>query len=230
MNEQERQIIGGIFERLRQVEGQQRDPEAERFIADRVAAQPYAPYAMAQAIYIQEQALTNQQQELEALRAEVEQLRSQPKGGGFLSSLFGGDPRPAPGMAPRQSYQDGQGFGGPQGHPGMQPQQGGPWGGQQAGAPGPWGQQAQRPGGGFLASAMTTAAGVAGGMLVANALSSAFGGGSKGSESAGAGDTGQAQAQEASHQQPEPQNDFQQASYDDGGYDSGGFDGGGDWA
>ena len=68
MNEQERQVIDDIFRRLEQVANQPRDPEAERFIAEKLRQQPYAPYAMAQAVFVQEQALTN-------LQAENEQLR-----------------------------------------------------------------------------------------------------------------------------------------------------------
>src|SRR5829696_1082989 len=89
MNDQERQVISEIFERLEQVADQPRDPEAERFIQDRVRRQPYAPYAMAQAIVVQEQALKNLNAQLEALQAENEELRSRPQGG-FLSSILGG--------------------------------------------------------------------------------------------------------------------------------------------
>jgi len=51
MNEQERQVIDDIFRRLEQVANQPRDPEAEHFIAEKLRQQPYAPYAMAQAVY-----------------------------------------------------------------------------------------------------------------------------------------------------------------------------------
>ena len=78
MNDQERQVISEIFERLEQVADQPRDPEAERFIQDRVRRQPYAPYAMAQAIVVQEQALKNLNEQLEALAAENEELRQPP--------------------------------------------------------------------------------------------------------------------------------------------------------
>jgi hypothetical protein len=113
---------------------------------------------------------------VEQLRAEVEQLRRAPQGGGLLSSLFGGGQRaPEP---PRP--QAGSPWGhrpAPQGMPyqghGMPPQA--PMG-QGYGAPGPWGGMAARGGGGFLQNAMATAAGVAGGMMIANALSNAFGG------------------------------------------------------
>jgi hypothetical protein len=115
MNEQERQVISDIFKRLEQVANEPRDPEAERFIQDRLRAQPYAPYAMAQAIFVQEQALQSLNAQLEALRAEVEETRNRPQGG-FLSSLFGGGAREP--ERPRPSF--------------GQPQPG-PWGGPQPG-------------------------------------------------------------------------------------------------
>ncbi|MBR3192461.1 DUF2076 domain-containing protein, partial [Bosea sp. (in: a-proteobacteria)] len=97
MTPQERDVIAGIFDRLRQAENQPRDPEAERYIADRLREQPYAVYAMAQSVYVQEQALTSLQGQIDQLQAEVERLRSQPpapapaqQSGGFLSGIFGG--------------------------------------------------------------------------------------------------------------------------------------------
>ena len=53
MNDQERQVIDDIFQRLEQVANQPRDPEAERYIADKLRRQPYAPYALAQAVFVQ---------------------------------------------------------------------------------------------------------------------------------------------------------------------------------
>jgi uncharacterized protein len=170
MNPQERAVIDGIFERLRSVANQPRDAEVERYIADLVRQQPYAPYAMAQSIYVQEQALLNQQQEIEQLKADVEQLRQQPpapqQSGGFLSGLFGGG-QPARAPEPPAYGQRGQ--------QSMAPQAG-PWGNQ------PPAQQAPAPeppkqGMGFLGTAAAAAAGVAGGMMIGNILSSAFGGG-----------------------------------------------------
>jgi uncharacterized protein len=176
MNDQERQVISDIFRRLEQVANQPRDPEAERLIADKLRQQPYAPYAMAQTIFVQEQALGNLQAENEQLRAELEQAQRQPQqGGGFLSSIFGGGSRPQQHdyrQPPRQASPWGGGqspyqqpYGQPQG--GMMG--GGPWGG--------GGMMQPRGGGGFLQGALSTAAGVAGGVMIANALSHAFGGG-----------------------------------------------------
>jgi hypothetical protein len=190
MDQQERQVISDIFRRLEQVADQPREPEAERFIADKVRQQPYAPYAMAQAIYVQEQALSALQSELEQLRAEAEQARRQPQQGGFLSGLFGGNARPEPASSASPSASPwgrnaAPGYGpGAQGG-GMQaaPMQGGAFqgGAMQGGAMqgGPWGGGGpmQSRGGGFLQGALSTAAGVAGGVMIANALSHAFGGG-----------------------------------------------------
>ncbi|BAQ45351.1 MULTISPECIES: DUF2076 domain-containing protein [Methylobacterium] len=187
MNSEERDVINGIFQRLEQAAQQPRDADAERFIADKIRAQPYAPYAMAQLVYVQEEAIKSLNQQLEQARAEAQrggQGASQGGGGGFFSSIFGGGSRPEPQQQPprggawgnqgggygQQQPGYGQqqpGYGGPP--PGYAPQQGGPWAGQQA-AP-------QRAGGGFLATALPMAAGAAGGMLLGSALSNAFAGG-----------------------------------------------------
>jgi uncharacterized protein len=152
MDHQDRQAIEGLFGKLGEVERQSgaRDAEAEAFIRSRIAAQPAAPYFMAQTIVVQEQALNAAQVRI----AELErQLASRPAGGGgFLAGLFGGgQPQPTPrsqsmpGMAPHMA-------------PHMAPSM----------APG--------RGGGFLAGAAQTAMGVAGGVLLGNMIASAFGG------------------------------------------------------
>lgn len=187
MTPEERNVIGGIFDRLREAAYQPRDPEAERFIADRLREQPYAPYAMAQSIYVQEQALGNLSQQVEQLQAEVARLRqagqqqAPAQSGGFLSGIFGGgSSRPAsvPSFGQPQRAAQGQpAYSAPpqQGSPwGQQPQQGG-YAPQQGGYAPP--QQAaapQRGGMGFLGTAAMTAAGVAGGMIAGNALMNAF--------------------------------------------------------
>ena len=179
MNDQEREVIADIFRRLEQVANQPRDPEAERFIADRMRQQPYAPYAMAQAIFVQEQALARLQAENDQLRAELDHASRQPQQGGFLSSIFGGGtrpPEPAYNTPPAHRVSP---WGAPQPvQPpsyGMPPQSQGPWGG------------AMPPrGGGFVQTALSTAAGVAGGMMIANALSHAFGGDGAGGGNAAA--------------------------------------------
>ena len=246
MNDQERQIISDIFKRLEQTAGQQRDPEAERFIAEKLRTQPYAPYAMAQALYVQEEAMKSLNQQLEQLKAENEQLHQQASqgsgGGGILSSIFGGGQKSQPaGSFSRPGAQPGYGAQQPQyapQQPQYAPQQGGPWGGApQGGQGGPWGGQPQAAaapgGGGFLKGALTTAAGVAGGMVVGNALMNAFSGGHhalgglSGSDMAsfgGGGDT----IVENNYFGSDQGGGFGNAGFDQGGPDQGFDQGGGD--
>jgi hypothetical protein len=251
MTPQEREVIDSIFERLKPAASQPRDPEAERYIAELLRQQPYATYVLAQSAYVQEMALTNLSQENEQLKArlaEAEQKAAQPAQGGFLSSIFGGaNParqEPSRPFAPQgQPPQGGMVQGGaPQGGPwggqnrmGMQPAeaqpQGGPWGGAQAGQ-----QPAQRGGSGFLGTALTTVAGVAGGMVVGNMLMNAFKGSGSGHGESGAQSAssdfqpfpaqggGREQEQHAANYADEGnREDYDTAAdYDDGGYDDGG--------
>ncbi|MFO1036789.1 MAG: DUF2076 domain-containing protein [Geminicoccaceae bacterium] len=158
MDQRERQIIDDLFGKLRTVDAQttRRDPEAEQVIADHLARLPAAPYYMAQAIHVQEQALSAAQARVQELERQLAEAPTG-GGGGFLSSLFGGAPQqPAPQQpAPQRQV--------PPPVPTSPPP---------VAARGPWGGGMQS--GGFLAGAMQTAMGVAGGMLVADAISSAF--------------------------------------------------------
>ncbi|HEV7371431.1 DUF2076 domain-containing protein [Arenibaculum sp.] len=150
MDQNERRIIDDLFGKLRQAEGQggPRDSEAERHIAERLSAQPAAPYYMTQAIVIQEQALAAAQDRIQELEGE---LRSRPAGGGFLAGLFGGGrPDPARQPAPPPAAASGRR------HDLAASQPSGPWG---------------RPGGGsFLGGALQTAMAVAGGVVVGNMI------------------------------------------------------------
>src|SRR5512132_935184 len=48
MTPQERELLTGLFDRLKQCDRNPKEPDADRFIAQAVAAQPSAPYFMAQ--------------------------------------------------------------------------------------------------------------------------------------------------------------------------------------
>jgi len=180
MSPEERQLLNGLFDRTRGAAANPRDKEAEALIADAVKTQPYAPYLLAQTVLVQEQALRAANDRLQELEAHVQQLEAQaqqPQSGGFLGglgSLFGGGnpapraPQPPQGGSPwgQQQYappppQGGNFQGGPWGGA---PQQGGPWGAPQAG------------GGGFLKGALGAAAGVAGGVLLADSIRNLMGG------------------------------------------------------
>lgn len=187
MDHNDKQAIDGLFGKLAQVEQQAapRDAEAESFIADRIARQPGAPYFMAQTIVVQEQALNAAQARIEELEQQAQQTQ---QGGGFLSRMFGGAP-----AAPVTRRQTTQGYGN-QGYGGGQAQ-GGPF---QSG-----GRQMPGAGGGFLAGAAQTAMGVAGGVLLGNAVMGMFG--------------NEAEAAPPPAEE-EPEEDFADAG-DDGGWD-----------
>ncbi len=168
MNQQERSMIEGLFQRLQQAEAQAgpRDPEAEGLIHDLMARQPAAPYLLAQVVLVQEQGLKQLQTRVEALEQEV---AARPQGGGILGGLFGGGagPRPAAAAAPQAAA--GTGWSNSR-----FPAQGGP------------GAQHNAQGGGFMAGAMQTAMGVAGGVLLGNALAGLFAGEAQAAEPAAA--------------------------------------------
>lgn len=195
MSPEERQLLTGLFDRIRGAANAPRDQEAEALIQDAVKAQPYAPYFLAQTVLVQDQALRAANDRLQELEGKVKELESQaasaPRSGGFLGglgSLFGGSspaprasaPPPPPGSRWNQPPQGG--WQQPQGYPppGAGP---GPWGGPgYGGAPG--------GGGGFLTGALGTAAGVAGGVLLADSIRGLFAGHSNNPLGIGTGFTG----------------------------------------
>jgi len=194
MSPEERQLLTGLFDRIRGTANTPRDQEAEALIQDATKAQPYAPYYLAQTVLVQDQALRAANDRLQELEGKVKDLESQaasgPRPGSFLSglgSLFGGSsgsssaPRagmPPPGsagmgMPPGSAPRTGTGMGMPPQGGWQQPPQGyAPPGA----APGPWGGQGGSPGGGFLTGALGTAAGVAGGVLLADSIRGLFAG------------------------------------------------------
>jgi len=183
MNTEEQTLIDGLFGRIKQAEdpNQPRDAQAQARIEDHLRQQPAASYYMTQAILVQEAALKrldeqNKQleNELKQARAELEASRGNTastanSGGGFLSSIFGSGARtPAPAPQPQRAAAPVASAGG--------------W--REPRAPGFSQPQAVQPGFGaaparggassFLGGAMQTAAGVAGGVLLAQGISSLF--------------------------------------------------------
>ena len=181
MNIEERQLLTSLFERVRTAATAPRDPEAEALIASAVREQPYSPYLLAQAVLLQEQALKAADTRLHALEnqiATLEQAKVEQPAPGFLggigASIFGGrtpsgvpsvgTPPPAqPAAQPAAGVWD-------QPRQATQPQYAPP----PSYAPQPTYAPQQPAGGGFLQSAMTTAAGVAGGALLYQGISSLF--------------------------------------------------------
>jgi hypothetical protein len=183
MSPEERQLLTGLFDRTRGAANAPRDQEAEALIQDATKAQPYAPYLLAQTVLVQDQALRAANDRLQELESKVRDLQAQaanaPRSGGFLGglgSLFGGAPpapaprAPAPSPPPAPDSRWGQPPPRPQGGWQLPPQNYG------QPAPGPWGGQGASPGGGFLTGALGTAAGVAGGVLLADSIRGLFAG------------------------------------------------------
>ncbi|NMX65921.1 DUF2076 domain-containing protein [Pseudomonas sp. WS 5111] len=177
MNSEEQTLIDGLFSRLQQAETDSapRDAQAEARIKEHITRQPAAGYFMTQAILVQEAAIKSldaqnkqQAQQIQQLQDELQRARTtQPatSGGGFLSSIFGASSRePQPATSAPASNAGGwreptrPGF-----NSAPAPQQNY----QQP-------QQAAPAGGGFLGGALKTAAGVAGGVMLAQGISSLF--------------------------------------------------------
>lgn len=178
MTPEERTLLSDLFRRLREVESQPRDGEAEDFIRRAVQDQPLSAYYMAQTVLVQQQALTAAQTRIEELERQLRDRPAQPapSGGSFLSNALGIGRSPwSRGAEPPPA-------------PPLQPAGRSPWGGgpgaaypQQSYSPPPFPQAGMGAGmapsmaprgGGFFAGAAQTAAGVAGGMLAASAISS----------------------------------------------------------
>ncbi len=164
MQSEEQKLIDGLFSRLQQAESQtgQRDPAAEQLIKTHLQNQPAAAYYMSQALLIQEAALkklNDRVSELEARIQQQQQQQPQQSSGGFLAGLFGGGSN----TQSRQPEPQQSAWGNPQ-QPQQAPQQQPTYSAPPAAARGT----------GFLGGALQTAAGVAGGVVLADMLTSMF--------------------------------------------------------
>ena len=154
MTPQEQDLVNELFDRLAKLEGNPRDPSADRLIADGLRRAPHAVYALVQTTLVQDEALKRANARIEELQAQTGG-EPQPRGG-FLDSvrdeiLGKRDPR---GSVPsvRSQTQSSSTTAPP--YPGMGPAFG--------------------SGGSFLTAA-STAAGVIGGGLLPNSIRSMFG-------------------------------------------------------
>ena len=252
MSPEERDMIEGVFDRMRSVGRVDKDRDAEALINASVRKIPDSAYMLVQSVLVQQNALEQAEQRIQELEENVAQLeaqqqRSQPapaSSGGFLGGLFGGskptlapEPKSSPwgGSSVPQVGRQSTGYAGP------------PQGGYNQ-API---QQAPPPaaGGGFMRSAMTTAAGVAGGVLVAGAIgnmmrghgetgghqstsgtSSTSGSGDQGFTDASTNDQGGTYAQPLEQPQYTTADDNDQGGPAQGGVQDAGYDdGGSDW-
>jgi uncharacterized protein len=161
MTPQERDLITALLTRLQQQANQPKDAEAEALIRQGMAAQPDAPYLLAQTVLIQDMALHSAQDRITALEQQSA-AKAAPPPTSFL---------PGRGSVPAA---------GPWAHatPAQPPAAAAApvWTGATAAAPMPSAPQMLAGGGsGFLRQAATTAAGIAGGALLFEGIQSLFG-------------------------------------------------------
>jgi hypothetical protein len=174
MTPQERQMIDDLFDRLAKLETAPRDPDAEHAIIEGLRRAPNAAYALVQTALVQDEALKRADAKIRELSGE-----GQPQGGSFLDSMRNalmGNARtsvpsvhtpPSAGGGPDPRWNQG---GTAQSAPNYQsaPQQGYAPG--YAPSPGLFGG-----GSSFLGTAAASAAGMIGGSLLLNSISSMFG-------------------------------------------------------
>jgi uncharacterized protein len=161
---QEEQLLNGLIDRLNQTPLQEKDPDAESLLNQRLAGNPDALYMLAQTVLVQNIALDQANAQLSQLQQQLQQQRPQPAHTtSFLGRLLGErDERPAPSpvqQAPASGYQPV-----PQQYVPPQPQYGAAQYQQIPYAP------AAQPS--FLRGAFQTAAGVAAGALAFEGIES----------------------------------------------------------
>ena len=174
MNADERQLITQLFERMRRFGTPEKDREAEALINQLLRANPDAAYMLVQSVLVQEQALEAANLRVRDLE---EQLRNMEEGdrsrsarsGGFLSGYWGRSAE-----EPRSSVPQVGARASPSAYASREEARS-PW--QSPPAPQAPSPQPAASGGGFMRSALATAAGVAGGVLVADSIRNMLGGG-----------------------------------------------------
>jgi hypothetical protein len=158
MTDQEKQLISGLAERVRNAPAQDVDHDADKLIRTTIGSRPDALYILTQTVLVQEMAINQAKAQIDDLQQRVAAAQQAPEqSGGFLHATpsqgdWGHEGRVQQGAAP--VYQ-------------QQPQY------QQPAYPPPPPQ-----GGGFgsfLRNAATTAAGVVAGEIAFDSLSSLFG-------------------------------------------------------
>ena len=162
MTSDERTLISNLFERLKQASSQQKDAGADEYIRTKVSEQPSAPYILVQSTLVMQQALTAAQSRIAQLEKQLAETTrpTQESGGSFLSgvaNLFGVGQQQATSRPPQTPPPLPT-------RPASAPNY----------APPPIPQYPGR-GGGFLQSALSTAAGVAGGALLFQGIQNMLG-------------------------------------------------------
>jgi uncharacterized protein len=156
MTPQERQLVTDLFDRLATLERAERDPEAERLIAEGLERAPNAPYALVQTVLVQDQALRDADARIRDLEGSGgDRVRKTRFLDDMRGALFGHKEEPRASVpavkAPAETSAYGRG------------------GNAQASPPD------QGQGGSFLGTAAAAAAGVIGGALLLDSIRSMMG-------------------------------------------------------
>ena len=159
MTPQERQQVNELFERLARLEAAPRETDAERAIADGLARAPHAIYPLVQTVLVQDEALKRADARIRELSGEDNAAPS----GGFLDNMrnaLAGNPAhgSVPSVRAASNEPDARWNSGGALASGVQPP---------AAAPSQTGS--------FLGTAASSAAGMIGGALLLNSISSMFG-------------------------------------------------------
>src|SRR5215472_12401211 len=158
MTPQESELVDELFNLLVQLETAQRDPEAERLIADGLRRAPHAVYALVQTVLLQDEALKRANARIEELQVQTSAAAEpEQRPASFLDSMR----EALGGRAPHGSVPSVRAAG-PNQSQGQQPQPGYP-------------RQMPLSGGSFLGTAASAAAGVIGGSLLLDGIRSMFG-------------------------------------------------------
>ena len=154
MTPQEEQLLNSLIERVNQTQLQEKDPDAEALINQKLGQNPDALYIMAQTVLVQNIALDQAKAQIGQLQQQLDQQRTQPAHTtSFLGRLLGehDQPQQQRQQAPAPPYQPVPQYAAPQAQPYPA-----------------YGQPQYVPVGGqpsFLGGALQTAAGVAAGAL-----------------------------------------------------------------
>src|SRR5262249_10783747 len=85
MTPQEQQLVADLFDRLATLEGQRRDPDAERLIREGLGRAPNAVYALVQSVLVQDEALKRANARIEELEGAI--AAPAESGGSLLDSI-----------------------------------------------------------------------------------------------------------------------------------------------
>ncbi|MBV8887651.1 MAG: DUF2076 family protein [Chroococcidiopsidaceae cyanobacterium CP_BM_RX_35] len=152
MTEQEREMLNALLDNLVRTSAGQKDFEADELVRRAVARQPDAAYLLVQRTLLQDVALHTAQSRIAALEQQLRQAQppsDSRRSGSFLGGGWGQQNAPGGNQLPQQGWNNVQ----------------------------PVSPNVPQPGAfsGFLRSAATTAAGVAGGALLFEGLEDLFG-------------------------------------------------------